>query len=136
MKSHGGNRDAGGVCPQVFQPVELPRLLIEEMHDDVSTIHQDPLRFVAEPAGSARLRHRPLGVPDGCPLLLQGGFKMVLEGVDLPTAASRADHEEIGDRGEGMNIQDEHILGLLLEDGLGSKERLRLAIQSARQTLR
>ena len=73
-------------------------------------------------------------MPDTSALLLQDGFNMVLEGGDLPTAARRTDHKEIGYRGEGTDIQDDHILGLLLEGCLGSTERFRLAID-AMQTL-
>ena len=75
-------------------------------------------------------------MPDRSTLLLQDRFDVILECADLPTAACRADHKEIGDCGEGTDIQDYWILGLLLEGCLGSEERLRLAIQSARQTLR
>ena len=102
-------------------------MLILEVYHNVSAIHEHPLGFCGKP--SPRLGGRgAFRVPDSPAVASQRRFNVVFEGVELGGAASRADDEEIGDRGEMPQIHYDHTLGLLLEGRSCSDERFRLAV--------
>src|SRR5512138_1090772 len=39
-----GDRDPRGVAPQPLEAVELALVVLEDVHDDVDEVHQDPIR--------------------------------------------------------------------------------------------
>ena len=124
------NRDAGRIRPQLLQVVKRPCLWVEEVHDDVSAVHQQPLRRGSESAGGGGgVRGEPFGVPDGTPQSSQDGFNMFFERAQLGAAAGRADNEEIGHVGERPQVHHDHTLSLLLEGRSGGGQRRVLTIK-------
>jgi len=121
-----GQRDPRRISPELFQLIERARPLIHQMHDEIPIIHEDPLWVPRE--ASCRRGRLSLDVPHRASPRRQDGVDVVREGVDLPAAACGADHEEIGHAGEGTQIDNHNVLGLFLQGRMGSRQRIRLAV--------
>lgn len=101
--------DDGGVPPEAFEAVVFPLFRVEDVHQEVAVIAEDPfgvvVAFHAVREFSCLLLH------------LQGDF--VPDGLDLGLVLARADEEEIGEGGDFPEVEDLDVPGLL---GLGGAE--------------
>ena len=98
------------------------------MDDEVPEIDEDPLGLVLSVGQRPRCGWGALGVPHRIPMLVEDGEKMVLQGVELPRATGGTYHEEIGDGGQGPQVKNTHRLRVLVQRGLGRKERFGVTI--------
>src|SRR5207249_2738066 len=118
---HGGPRvglrDAQhhrGVTPQALEPIEVPLVGDERVHDHVPEIDEDPpprrVAFDTKRLATGLLRFLPDRIGDG---------------LDLTLAAARADDEEVGDGRELRDVQYEDVLGFLVARRLDDDVRQR-----------
>src|SRR5207302_2804817 len=84
--SGGGDLDRGDVAPELFQPVERPRLRGEDVQDDVEEVGDDPGRL-------ALAVHR---LRQGSLLVLQPDVHLVPDRLRLPRVLPGADDEVVG----------------------------------------
>src|SRR5512137_1624858 len=103
---------AGGVGPQPFQVVEGPGLAPHDVDHHVAVVHDDPA------AGLVPL-HRDLGVAG----LLERLVHVVGDGPGLAVGVSAHQDQVVGVGGEAADVEDQHVLGLLVEAGGGHQER-------------
>ena len=91
-----------GVAPETLERVEAPRLLLEDVEDDVAVVHQDPARRL-EPLDGER-RAELLGDRVG-------------DGAGLAVGAGRREHEVVRHRRQLGQVEDEDGGGLAVERG-------------------
>src|SRR5205807_7393502 len=97
--------DVRGVAPQPLQAVKPPRLLGEDVHDEVAVVEQYPM------AGCRPFDQERLHAVLDAQLLLH----VVRDRRRLPFVPRRAEDEVVGDRGEIAHGQDVEVVGLLVE---------------------
>ncbi len=122
--------DAWGVAPQPLQLVQVPSWLIHHVHDDLPEVEEHPQQLMREDAaGRPASSGRPtsagcaFGMPERAADLVEGPFKMLLDGRHLWLAGCRADDKVVGDAGEAAKIQDGDMLRVFLNDGPGRDQR-------------
>jgi hypothetical protein len=99
------------ISPEVLEPVNVTLRLVKDVHDHVAIIRHDPLAH----RESVNTERRAFV------LLLQPGFELVHNRLQLRLRRARTDDEEIGERGELPNIEDDDVLGLLVFDDAGAQ---------------
>src|SRR5579859_3984794 len=107
-----GNREPLGVEPKTLDVVETPRLLLEDVHDDVAEIDEDPRRG-----------GRPF---DGKGSLLFLGarlFDRLGQRVDVTARPAGHENEKIGVVDLSDHVEDLDGERLLLERGTSDDER-------------
>src|SRR5258706_8395352 len=99
--------DVRRIAPQSLQPVKPPRLLGEDMEDEVAIVEEHPMAGRG-PLDEQRLR----AVLQTQPLLHVAGDRR-----RLPLVAGRAEAEVVSNRRQGAYRQDVEIERLLVEGG-------------------
>ena len=107
------------VSPQALELEILPRALVEHVHDDIEEIqkHPAPLRQALDRVCVvARRRQLVVGVPGGR--------------LHLRVGAAGGDHEEVAHVGAAAQVEDDHVIQLLLQEvpgaPLGQRVRRRI----------
>src|SRR6266508_2092558 len=95
----GGDFDRGHVAPQILEAVIVPRLLREDVEDDVEVVGEDPGRL-ALAVDVAR---------DDAALLLQLLPHLVVDRLRLARVAARADDEIVGVRAHRTHVEDDNV---------------------------
>ena len=97
------------LLPEPFQTVKIPLLRRKHMHDDVAEIEQHPAGFGrAFDAGLA------------CSRSDQFFIQRIDDRAQLSFVLRRANHEVVGNRRQGAQIEHDDIVGLLV---LGKRDR-------------
>ena len=96
--------DVYKVAPEIFQTVSLTEFGMEDMDENIIVVHDDPT------AGrkAVAVQRADAGVAETVGDLVGDGLEMRL-------GCAVADQEEIGDVGNATNIENNGLLGLLLE---------------------
>jgi len=99
-----------GVAPEVFQAVTLAEFGMEDMDENVIEIHDNPAagrEAVAVQRADARVAETA------------GNF--IGDGFEVRLGRAVADQEKIGDVGNAAHIENDDVLGLLVEGDFAAK---------------
>lgn len=110
----GGEIELWSVAPQPFQSVEVPFLLEKDVDDEINVVHQYPLTTAA-PFDMGGFQFQDLG---------QLGFHAFSDGKHVTIGVAVADDEEVGEVAQPSQIQNDEVLGLLVQCGLDTARDL------------
>ena len=97
----------------MFELIEVARLFVEEMDDDIAVIKHSPAALCAFVAMHAFQMERA-DILRQTQLLQQG----ILDGFGLARVIDSGDDEEMGQRGQFVNIEQDDVRGLFVLDNL------------------
>jgi hypothetical protein len=86
------------VAPEPFQVVVAPRILGENVHHEISVIHQDPFRGIVTLDADRQLTH-----------LLQLFLDLIANGMALPGIRNSTEDEKVSERGDLAEIEDTYV---------------------------
>src|SRR5262245_21544521 len=90
--------DARRVAPEVLEVIIAPRLVIEEMHDEVAVVEQHPMRFVV-----------PLDADLAIAELGECTIDFIRHRVDLAAARSTGNYEEVDKGSQLPQVDDQNV---------------------------
>jgi hypothetical protein len=90
------NLDSGGVCPQLFETVNIAGKLVKNVKDDITKVHQGPLTFSESFDAESEVLVLALELRDGP---LRNGFDVAITGAGCK-------NQHIGVAGSASNIDD------------------------------